>query len=110
MPRTMFVLPTSTTRRLDTPIGYCTITSPAETAIVDAAPRSGDLARADDRRNAIAVLVNREAAPFVEHCRACGALREPRVEIVDECDGRVFDRRIAALRGLANRRRVRPRI
>src|SRR5207248_2145214 len=52
--------------------------------LVDAAPRSFDGALADDAVDAVALLVNRVAPPFIEHRVAVERLAEPLVEMFDE--------------------------
>src|ERR1051326_1919341 len=121
MPRTMFVLPTSTTRRLDD-IGsrllrqnqiagahrdrLVAAAQQCASVVVDAAPGADDRAIADHARDALAGAVHGSGAPFFEHAIALERLRPTLADALDECDRRVFDAVKRARRQLADRRRV----
>src|SRR5438477_4741884 len=117
MPRTIFVFPTSTTRRCDGigdrlrqnqiagAHGDRLVAAAQERAsvLVDAAPRSDQRPLADDARDAIARLMQRSRAPLREHAIVIEKMRKPLVDVLDECDGGVLDAMEVARRKLADR-------
>jgi hypothetical protein len=77
---------------------------------VDAGPRSGNGAIADDALDAIAVAMNGQAAPLFEHFVAIEGTSESHVEMFDERGGGFLDTAEIARRHLANGDSVRPGI
>src|SRR5882672_5107799 len=101
MPRTTFVFPTSTTRRLDIENrllrhhqvaradrqDFLAIAQHRATLVIDSDPRPAHGAVADYRSDAIAGFVNGERAPFLENRMAIEWPGETIVEMFDECFG-----------------------
>src|SRR5579884_807863 len=77
--------------------------------VVDADPRSADRAFADDRRDAIARLVNSVLAPLFQHRIAIHRRAQPSIQMLDELLGRRGDA-VEFLRHFADRDGVWPRL
>src|SRR5438045_651586 len=105
MPRTMFVFPTSTTRRCDGirdrlrqnqitgahGDGLVAAVQKRASVLVDAAPRPDQRALADDAGDAVPGLVHGARAPLGEHAIVIEWMRQTLVDVLDEGDGGVLD-------------------
>src|SRR6185369_14770973 len=105
-PRTMFVFPASTTRTLDDMGAMLlrendvarahrdrlrAVAQQRASLFVDAVPGAADGALADDAGDAIARLVHAEAPPFLDDLVVLERPGKPRVDMLDEGDGRRVD-------------------
>src|ERR1700756_3281965 len=97
MPRTMFVLPTSTTRRDDIALslredqlsradreGHRAVVDQGAALVVDPHPGSADPAVVDDRGDAVAGRVDGHAAPFAEDAVTGERAGKGRVDVAGE--------------------------
>src|SRR5579872_4379855 len=123
MPRTMLVLPTSTTRRLDIANRllrhdqlagadgqhFAAVAKLRAALLVDADPRSARGAVADDGGDAVARFVNRIRPPLVEDRFSVERHAQPPVDMLDELLGRSADA-VESFGDLADGDRVRPRL
>src|SRR5207245_2535012 len=105
MPRTTFVLPTSTTRRLDIENrllrhdeiagadsqNLIAISKKRAALLVDADPRPGRCAVADDARDAIAGLVDCVLPPLAQNRQAIERSAEAAIEMLNEGFGGSVD-------------------
>src|SRR6266849_827585 len=124
MPRTMLLLPTSTTRRLDINDrvlrhdqvagadrhDFVAVAHHRAPLIVDADPGAVDGAFADHRCDAIAGFVHRQRTPLRQDRLAVEGPAQASVEVLDERLDGLRDAAECALRNLADGDGVRPRV
>src|SRR5436190_3535590 len=105
MPRTMLVLPTSTTSRLDGIADRLrqdqiaradgdrslAVAQHRAAVLVDSGPCAADGALADDAADAVAHGVHGQVAPLVEHALPVEGPRQTGIDVLDERFGREAD-------------------